>query len=611
MHLDDNLTTFRASKKIRYHRVDAGRLPLILIITGLSSFQRSFRITLPAAIIIFAISLSASNASAAINIVCTSGDQFYIDASDNLSGRYVSYQITNTGPANYDDIWVEIGNFTGGVVSLAPNETNLYHLESLTVGATKTAFFYLQASNVTLFPQSHTISVYEGQPPSGTLLTSATFSFLWVGSSISSGSNRITSITVEPIPPVLGGLLTITVDGDGGRLGLRRMMIFSPAGFLDWPASSYVLVSTVVVLSGGINEILQDRLFYTGNANRSFTYHGIYTFRLVSIPPGSAIASPVATISSGSRMMHDHVKAYQIIDPIIPAVNLVLVQKSVLPPNIGGGDTATYTISLLNLGAAAVQIDSVNDILPSSAVIPSYLSGSSRFNALPISDPASSGSQLKWTGPFSVDSGEVATLTFDVSFPAIERPYTNFAFGAIGNTLIDSTLDVNDYAPAAATIMVGIPRIIMLKSAQVISDPVNISVNPKAIPGAILLYTVAVANQGIGMADDNSVIAGDAVPAGTSLYVGDINGFGSGPVVFEDGNPVSGMTYSYGGLGDTSDNLAFSSDSGATYSYVPLPDSSGFDPNVTNISINPDGPFQGAAGGGDPSFTVRFMVRVR
>jgi len=557
------------------------------------------------------ILISAPLATAAINIECTSGSQFYIDASANLLGRYVSYQITNTGPEAYSDVWLEIGSFTGGVVFLAPNETNLYHLEQLAVGATKTAFFYLQASDVTSIPQSHSISAYDGQPPSGTLLTSASFTFSSVGSSISAGSNQITTITVAPIPPVLGGELTITVDGEGGILGNAGLMIFSPAGLLDWPASSYVLVSTEVTLSGGVNVVLRDRLFHTASSKRSFTYHGVYTFRLVSIPAGPAIASPVATISSGARMKHDNVNAYEIIDPIVPAVNLVQLRKTVLPPNICGGDTATYSITLMNLGISSVQVDSINDVLPSLPAAPSYLSGSSQFNAEPLSDPWLSGSQLKWIGPFTVDSGGVATLAFDVAFPVIEGSYTNLAFGAIGDTRIDSTIDVTDYAPATAVIIVGMPDIVILKSTQTISDPVNGNINPKAVPGSRLLYTVTITNQGVGMADDHSVIAGDMIPPGSCLYVGDLSGIGSGPVSFADGSPSSGLVYSFESLTSPSDNLAFSRDGGLTYDYYPVPDSNGLDLNVTNILINPQGFFWGADGMSYPNCSFRFMVQLR
>jgi len=265
----------------------------------------------------------------------------------------------------------------------------------------------------------------------------------------------------------------------------------------------------------------------------------------------------------------------------------------------------------MNLGISSVQVDSINDVLPSLPAAPSYLSGSSRFNAESLSDPWLSGSQLKWIGPFTVDSGGVATLAFDVAFPVIEGSYTNLAFGAIGDTRIDSTIDVTDYAPATAVIIVGMPDIVILKSTQTISDPVNGNINPKAVPGSRLLYTVTITNQGVGMADDHSVIAGDMIPPGSSLYVGDLSGIGSGPVTFTDGSPSSGLVYTFDSLSSSSDNLAFSRDGGLTYDYYPVPDSNGLDLNVTNILINPQGFFWGADGMSYPNCSFRFMVQLR
>jgi hypothetical protein len=599
------------SGKIRVGHVIARCFFPVLQKAKLLWFGRFVSRYLRIALVLFTAGIPASEASAAINIDCTSGDQYYIDASADLLGRYVSYQITNTGPTVYDNIWVEIGTFTGGVVSLAPNETDLYYLDSLSVGETKTAFFYIQASGVTASPQSHTISVYNGEPPSGTLLTSAIFTFSSIGSSISAASNKIITIAWAPMPPTLGGTLTITVDGECGTIGNSGVMIFSPAGFPDWLASTYKLLSTEVTLGGGVNAVLQNRLFYIASAQHNVTYHAVYTFRMVAIAPGPTVASPVATISSGSRMKHDNVNLYDIIDPIVPAANLVTLRKSVLPSTIPGGDTATYTITLLNSGLAGTQVDSIMDFLPSTPAIATYLSGSSRFNDIPRADPIIFGTRLKWTGPFAIDSGGTAELTFEAIFPMVEGTYTNLALGGIGNVLIDSTLDIGDDAPASATIIVGMPDIIMLKSTQVLSDPINDGSDPKAIPGARMLYTITITNQGLGEADNHSLIAGDIIPAGSALFAGDINGPDSGPVIFEDGVPASGVTYSYGGLSDTTDDLAFSCDGGATFTYIPLPDSEGFDPNITNLTINPGGVFQGAGDGSNRAFTIRFMVQLR
>ncbi|MFV2081331.1 MAG: DUF11 domain-containing protein [bacterium] len=59
------------------------------------------------------------------------------------------------------------------------------------------------------------------------------------------------------------------------------------------------------------------------------------------------------------------------------------------------------------------------------------------------------------------------------------------------------------------------------KSSVVISDPVNLGVNPKAIPGATVRYTVLVTNN--GSADAGTVVVTDSVPANTTFVPGSIN----------------------------------------------------------------------------------------
>ena len=98
---------------------------------------------------------------------------------------------------------------------------------------------------------------------------------------------------------------------------------------------------------------------------------------------------------------------------------------------------------------------------------------------------------------------------------------------------------------------------------------------------------------------------------GLAGFVGDLGGGGSGPVEFTDGagSSASGLDYSYGGLGDATDSLEFSTD-GTNFSYVPSPDADGFDPAVRYVRVNPSGSFAAADSGITREFSLRFRVRV-
>ena len=85
------------------------------------------------------------------------------------------------------------------------------------------------------------------------------------------------------------------------------------------------------------------------------------------------------------------------------------------------------------------------------------------------------------------------------------------------------------------------PDILILKSVQVYSAPINLQDNPKAIPGAVMLYTVLATNRG-GVVDTGNVVITDPMPANTEVFVNDINGVGSGPLVFADGTQASGLS---------------------------------------------------------------------
>ena len=55
------------------------------------------------------------------------------------------------------------------------------------------------------------------------------------------------------------------------------------------------------------------------------------------------------------------------------------------------------------------------------------------------------------------------------------------------------------------------------------------------------------------------------------------------------GATASGLTYTFTSLASTTDDVDFSSDGGATWTYVPTPNGQGADPLVNRIRIRPKG----------------------
>jgi hypothetical protein len=158
-----------------------------------------------------------------------------------------------------------------------------------------------------------------------------------------------------------------------------------------------------------------------------------------------------------------------------------------------------------------------------------------------------------------------------------------------------------------------LPSLTLTKLVSVYWDPVNLGVNPKYIPGAIAEYTIIAINAG-GPADNNSIIITDPVPANIALYVSDIGGAGSGPVMFIQGSTSSTLSYTFGpilGLADPADDVDFSNDNGTTWTYVPVPGTDGCDSAVTDLRVNPKGIFVGNPTPPNPSFNLKFRVCVQ
>ena len=207
------------------------------------------------------------------------------------------------------------------------------------------------------------------------------------------------------------------------------------------------------------------------------------------------------------------------------------------------------------------------------------------------------------------------TKTFEYS-----AGYTIPGVGSTGNWTVrvdaveGTEGTVTDFGIKALPVVLLMPSLLVVKSAQPYSDPVNGTTNPKAIPGAFVTYTIQVINSGNGAVDNNTTVITDPIPANTELFVGDFDGAGPGlgPILFTNGSTASGLSYTFTNLTSTTDNLAFSGNNGTDYNKNnTTPDSNGCDPTVTNIKIPLNGVFNGSDGTNHPSFNVKFRVRIQ
>ncbi len=279
-----------------------------------------------------------------------------------------------------------------------------------------------------------------------------------------------------------------------------------------------------------------------------------------------------------------------------PKVDLRLSKTATAAPFFAS-QNGSYTLRVQNVAGAAVEREDnpivVTDTLPAGLT---YVSASGAGWTC-----ATLGQTVSCTHAPFLDPGQfLPDLVMAVAVSTAAAPTVN-------NTATVSSLSIdadpsNDVSSVATTVIA--PLLQVQKSSDVLADPYNGTTLPKRIPGSTVRYAVTIANSGTGTVDNASLVLTDPVPAGTALFVSNAGG---PPVEFIDGTPASGLAFSYPAA------VSFSNQpgGGAPYSYVPTPDANGVDSNVTGLRVAPTGVLAAAGLGGNPSFTIRFRVRVR
>lgn len=270
----------------------------------------------------------------------------------------------------------------------------------------------------------------------------------------------------------------------------------------------------------------------------------------------------------------------------------------------GSSVAAAHTIS--NIGNTADTYDLTSSISGAHSPALSYyhdVDGSGSLTAADTPLVDTDGDGIIDTGNIAIGASIQILIVYQVDIAASGvATITTTARSSSASVVSDSVEDSVNAIPS--------PNISITKSVVPLDDPINGPGNPFSIPGAIMLYTVTLQNSGLGEADADSIAITDPIPAAGALKVDDFGGPGSGPVAFIDGNPSSSLTYAFGGLADAGDDLEFSDDGGATFTYIPTADATGCDGAVTHIRIRPGGAFAADTGAGSPSAQFQFRFRI-
>lgn len=188
------------------------------------------------------------------------------------------------------------------------------------------------------------------------------------------------------------------------------------------------------------------------------------------------------------------------------------------------------------------------------------------------------------TGTFTILNSIQYSGATSVSFNGITAPTTGYyTIGFVGSFLNITKVD------------------------QVLSDPINLTTNPKRIPLAEIAYTLTVSNQGPYRPDSATITIDDSFNNNLNLYVGNYSGTGA-PFLFIEGTPASGLTFPFVSLASTTDSVDFLN--AANTLITPVPDVNGYDPLVRKIRFKPSGVFN-IPSGSNPNLQLKFKMQVK
>lgn len=385
------------------------------------------------------------------------------NAPSSYNNQYVGVRVQNDSTPR-TDLWVKITNLSGGNVTLATGETGERHVGAVAANASTTVYFLFHATAATTTDTTFNIALYNGPPSAGgtQIGTATSAAFTEVGESQNASANKVTGGYVSPSNPSLGSEFQVVLTGLTGQMSnASGTAVFTPAFAQGWDPSAFELVRTELQFdfnSAGNQNFVNTLYFPISNNgstagsidNNGGPYTATYTFRAVNRTSASVTPSPVGHIKSGSIWKYTNASSLSSIAPVEPVTNSFIITAGASPTRSADG-LITYILTLANTSTKTLSVDLVTDVLPAGTT---YVAGSSTYQGTSIADPNNASDNLTWSGPFTVTGGARATLTYQIqatSVTSTPTDYTNSATGRVGATVIDTTLDTTDTAPATAT----------------------------------------------------------------------------------------------------------------------------------------------------------------
>ncbi len=242
------------------------------------------------------------------------------------------------------------------------------------------------------------------------------------------------------------------------------------------------------------------------------------------------------------------------------------------------GDQIVFSVKATNQGPSTAVDVVVTDALPSG------------YDLVSTSAEQGTFSGSVWTiGAMHVQQSVTLTIVARARSGGVRRNTATISSGTPDPNAENDTSSVT-------------PNVIGLsfsKRVVTLSDPINGTAAPKAIPGAFVAYHMTVSNHTDGTIDADTIVVSDSLPSQVAAYVL------SDAVIITQGTVQSGLDV-------VSTDVSWSSQpgGGAPYSYVPVPDSNGCDPRVTGIRIRTKGSMAPGTETSPSSITIGIRARI-
>ncbi len=399
-------------------------------------------------------------------------------SSPAYTAAYLGYKITPT--SKIDNLWVGLSNFTGGVVTLAANQTPQLPSGALASGASAYTYFMARASGATTTDQSHTITVYDGSPtqPGATVVCTTTNTITDVFSAAENNSNKVDSISVATSGQGLGSTATVTVNGTAGQVSASEATLLVPTGNADFPSGAWRLTSTRVVAAHN-SQVYSNVLRINGEwlTNSNTAYTATYIFTAVGQTSTAAELKPIQYI--GKDTTYVVTKTLPATATSLPTVgsglSLSKAASATSVPATVGGDVE-YTVTVTNAGTDPVSIDEVVDRIPAGST---FVAGSAKINGSTVADPdvgvIGGSTSLTFVGPYPIPGGPgTRTFSYTLRFPVGLDPgsYVNSAIANVGSTIVGAS----GSTPAKVSVsVVAAPKVASATAATQINTPVTIT----------------------------------------------------------------------------------------------------------------------------------------